>query len=506
MNNVQMNPNMPPQPQVRIVLRGAKFVEIPATQPLFHRPMQFNADPNTILQLQNVTHGGSLINPQALREIAKEVVRPSPVPEGKLMIANDWNISRFAVYLNFEIHAAGRVYHEIITGYTDHPETSMTGLIDPDSLIFINSHLRVNESMSIGNGAPNGVSNMAVMSDTNVITPVGIVDPSGNVMTGAHTQRPQDVLTGLQMGLRGPQHAGTWDPRGNLDREVTAGLGLPSSRNNHCSTNYLTRIMVGVRDARNSVGQFASGASDVATQQMIAGAAAVTAADCESDYISLSLFQMLKQNTSYGQTGAFMVKELFAALGNDNIDWNNVAAPMLLPKGPGQATVLMDNSNGWGDYSNETSAAHQLAHGIPALCGRSLLSSYAFTATGSFSHNIHTANYEHSTTIFPISPMFQENANMTVKNLLETIILPEIFYGICDNYVVSASYTMSGSINMDVQLDGGIKIPYAAPNYCDHMSAPTVAIDDQTVKNNGMMIGKIVDEVFQSSGANVLVN
>lgn len=475
-------------PQTVITLVGARFVEVPATQPLHHRPMMFNMTNDSYVSIQNATQGGQLLDPISLKEVASQVVAPSRVPLGQINIANGWSTSRLSVYLMFNINCNGREYTEVLTGYTDQADLSFTGQLDPNSFIFINSHIRVADNKAYG--ANGGQSATTMMSSTNVLRPVAISTANGDVC-GQFGLRPTDILTGWQRSLRGNAHV--IDYRANMSDATTGNMGLPSNRINHTSSAYLSRILESVNQSRAMMGQFTPNGSEIHNEGFMAGSAATAASAGENEYTSVAVFQMLKERTSYAVAGCFTMSELISAMGN-NVNWPNIEAPIPLPKGMGQA--LMQATHGWGDYSNETNVAHKLAHAIPAIASRYFMTTYQFSAWGSMSMGQHVVNYEHSTQMFNFGQELQQRYIAEMNQWLQTIILPEIMHNEGDQYAIHVDFSIGGTINMSTSLDGRPSMDYAAPNYCDSMSAPTITANEHEVTANGQAVSQMISHVF----------
>jgi hypothetical protein len=484
-----MNPFETPSP-VKIRLRGGKFIEVPATQPLSHRPMVFNATNDSFVSIQNATKGGRVLDPYSLREVASQIVQPSRVPRGQIAIVNSWDITRLSVYLMFEVSMNGRYYTEIMTGYTDHADLSMTGLLDPNSMIYINSHIRVAENKAYGMGGQTG--QLTMMNNTNVLRPIVINSDQGQI-AGMYGIRPTDVYTGWQRGLR--RDATVIDFRNNMACDSTTGaMGLPSNRANHIPSTYLSRILTAANEARSVMHGFTPNSSELANESFYAGTAASVASNQEAEYTSFAVFNMLKSYTSYGTLGCFSMNELTSALGADSIDWGMMEQPIRLPFGQGMA--LREATHGWGDYSNETNVAHKLSHAIPATVSRYWFTTFAFTAVGCMSMQEHHINYEGSTQMFPLDVDVQSRNIADCVDVLRTVIMPEVLMHECDTYRVRVEYSIGGTVMIEVSLDNRPEMPYAAPNYCDSMSAPTITANEQEVTNNGMVVRNIVQEVF----------
>ncbi len=454
-----------------------RAVEVPATNPLHHKPIEIDASHLNIMNLQNATHGGHNINEAALRKVARDIVKPSDQSHGQICISGGWNQSRYAVFMMVDTTINGRTYRDILTLYTPEADPSLSGLFDKNLPLFVNSHLRV--TMAPSAGPAGSVMTPQVGQNSQVLSPVTIMQGNQQIV-GQFGTRPTDMFTNMQRANRNAATTSV-DFRGTMDDSNS----LTSFRNNALSSKFMSKLLTGWSRASNSIDDGMSN-----NMNYMIGAAADEIA--ESDYSVATLFAALNHRTSYGVANFFTLNELSSFA---NINWNDFHV-VHIPRG--QLTNLAAETQGWGDYSLETRLAHRIAHVIPSLATDGLMATLSISAAGS-------SNGEHIVSIEGFNPMFETPMDAqliaVIKQKLEHAILPEIMQDMCGFYTIQLSFTVGGSVDMKLSLDGQPEVPYSAPNYCDALASSCIAIDQNHVLEQGRSVGELVTNTFVNTDA-----
>lgn len=485
-------------PQVQITLMQGRFIEMPASQPLHHRPMVLSVDAMSIASLQDATHGGLNITPMAIRDIANRVVNHAMAPMGQLAIANGWHTSRFSFFLLFRVETSGRVYHEVLTGFTDETAISrQTNAIDHNMRLFVNSHIRISEERKV---TMEGAQVASVVSgNSNVLRSVGIVTPDNTLINGDFSMRPSDLYLGWQRQMFRAQGNQVLDHRGQMGADSTNIAGLASDRGNTIPSIYLNKLLTGWAAAS------AAGSMDQVAARETFMAATASAQISEADFSGYAIFATLKTGTSYAMTGAFSLAELLNA--GIQINWAGMEAPTWLPQGQGQ---MVGEFHPWGDYSVTTRIAHKLAHAIPATATASMLALMPFSAVGTIGNGGMGGSQHHlmpegqARTIFP-SPI-DAQLLAKFKVLMDTAVLPEImnqFEGI-EYYTMRGVYSIGGTVDVYISINGAPEVGYSAPNYCDSMNTGLIAASHEEVDQQSQMLKNLVTNTFVNVDASVI--
>lgn len=471
----------PAQSNVSVELTRAFFVAVPSENPLHYRPMVMTFDEALQVRLQNVTEGGLNINHAAISEIARDIIHPSEQSRGTIGISGSWDNQRFAVFLEFEIRTPTAVIHEVITGYTDHlGYSAMMGDTniswDPGMFIHVNAHMRINYQKTYGrNGA---IVMPRAVSPNQILRPISVqngMSQMGNT-TAAIGLRPADSLYGVQRNLTGSAgHVN--DTRSSLD-SVTHDLGVASARNNEIPSKYIETVLKSFSQAHNEN-------TDYNQPAWTYGTAASYAKEEQLD--TSILLRRLSEGTGYATTGCFTMGELIR-------NWHYAADVIetVLPR-PGAITSKVDSTNNWGGYTVETQVAHAMAHAIPATMTSCLMVACEFTATNMTIDGSIQVAMVNAQMMFP-----NENDAVLANNFINTLqntILPEILskHGSFD---IGMQCSLFGTSDINIALDGYASERFSAPNYCDALSAATIAADSQELELHAANTQGLLESVF----------
>ncbi|UKZ10913.1 hypothetical protein CZP2022_190 [Vibrio phage C-ZP2022] len=458
---------------VTVNLIGAMFFEVPASQPLHYRPMNIHLSQAGINALQNVTEGGAIINEATLREIANDIIRPSDTSRGEIGIQGGWGTSRCSVFLNFEIKSGEMTYYEVLTGYTATPEIGANNTVANHLLIIPNSLLRVGQQSS--HGSMGQRLTMSTRQNQHVLTPIQVMTQTGQV-SGANSQRPTDLLVGLQNQVVGTSRDG-YDPRQALNKPT----GVASDRVvNSSSAKTLNRILTSWSQAAQQ-----SEKSLQHNDRYMIGLAATNAR--ENDFSSSQLFTLLGARTQFGQSGAFTWQELCGAVAG--VNWQAVRTQPLMAGMPNAA-----NMASWGGFGEEVKIGNRLTQAVPSIVTQVLGAEFSFTATKDIINNTHAVLPE----IF--RPMFEVQSDAhymhAAVQAMANTILPEIIPPTVGQYQLKCHFVIGGDMFMEISLDGKPPVPLIMPCYCDSLSSMNIATSKEEVDANGQKIGEIIRNTF----------
>lgn len=463
-------------PSVNITLIGAHMVEVPASNPLHYRPLSVNASSDLITELQNVTEGGIQIDEQAIRQVARQIISPSQQSQGQIAIAEGWSVNRCSVFLMFQIETPGKIYREVVSGYTDTNAIGHNNSVAPDIRIFVNSVIRVHEQTRRG---PHGAAtHMAAVANAQVLRPI-VVANNNQYIEGETALRPTDLLTGWANSLDSKLDV---DTRSMLGNDANGNMGLASNRSNGISSNFLAKTLT-------SYSQACSGEDNnmANNDRWVVGKAASYAR--EQSLLGSQIFSLLKNRTSYASAGFFTWGELMGAV---------PVAPNCLRTVPLPPNVSIGiNSQAWGSVSQEEQIAVRMTHAIPAICGHNMAGTFSFNATN--------MTGPHVVTPTGFTGIFENQSELhfaqAIVRSLQMAILPELFDGMVDYYVIDCSYVNGGFMTMNISINGGDNNPFEMPNYCDALNSLTIATNQAVADNNGHKLGEIISRTFTGVGS-----
>lgn len=132
-----------------MILKKLTLIPTPKNgyQPVYQRSYDVHATTEDIGTLQDILSqkymniGLTDIPKNVLANTLGDVVGLSKYPQGHspVAIVNGWNTQRFKFILEIETELNGQIEVSVIQGYTSHADVSMSGLVDPNMILYINS-------------------------------------------------------------------------------------------------------------------------------------------------------------------------------------------------------------------------------------------------------------------------------------------------------------------------------------------------------------------------------
>ena len=98
----------------------------------YRRPYSTNLTANVEQNILNSVNGRQNIKASTVAGAAMDFIAPSATPETNVPIANGWGTPRLRFLLEIQhVDHMGVKNNEYVTGYTEHSDVSMNGLVDP---------------------------------------------------------------------------------------------------------------------------------------------------------------------------------------------------------------------------------------------------------------------------------------------------------------------------------------------------------------------------------------
>jgi hypothetical protein len=449
---------------------------------MHYRPYKATLDTATLNEVAETTRGGTNIGSNAFSGVAGRILAPSSQSMGGLMIPYGWDQRRYSVVLEFDVITPFAVERSIITGYTGYDEITATGHLDPNMPIFVNSHTiatatAFKDQMGIRRNAYRSNGAKQVLSGVQYIN-----NTDGSVNTASTPMRPSDALLYKQrqeMCLL----------NNVVDARSMLGDGyLSSNRDNVIGSKYLSKVCMGYRQAALSNSEYAD------TDAVIYGDAAEVYGVAESNINKSLLFQRLKALTSYGHNNSITVGELASVWPQIHDDTTKTVIHMT----PGLPETTANCNNHWGGAIKETALAYMLCQSVPALMSTLLFSEFSFAMDNkTMDGSVRIALLGMPKFIVPI-PDDLHRIQAMESNLVSDVAAQITSSGVTDFDVVMTCRII-GSNQVTISVNGGERIPYSAPAYCDAIYTPVMGESADSLVNLGNDIGYMLHGIFGDS-------
>lgn len=457
-------------------IRRLLFLETGTYNDMMLRPYQTNVHQRDLVQLQEVTRGGQNLSASNLSGLAGQIIRPASQAHGIANIANGWRQGRFAFMLEVYIpDNFGGARVQYLTGYTDHAEISHGGLLDPNMQLFFNNSIQCRQVVY---EAPTGtVLQQRVNDAAHVLS--GAYNPSfGSVAQTTHTMRPTDVFDAV-----GAATLGNYGDVVDTRTTFVQGTLKKSERMNAAAPTYLSRLLTTHRDVMAG----ANDAEDTLPDMMGTAAGVVKEPTLTGD----TFLHHLQMETRLAIGGHVTYQELCRVQPNlDHI------AKVILARGPHlmQAPHQVGQTEHWQGTTHETIMATILSHAVPALMMQLMLTKVAFQATN------RTLNGQSEVLFADVKSFASENLDMTqylqvFDARLRSEVLADLSHGGLIDYTVNCRFDVLGETFIEIQVGGGVPVPYAVPSFADALFAPVLTNNYQNLQTLANDIGMLTDNI-----------
>lgn len=490
--------------QQAMYVKMAAFVEQPASQPLFIRPYQSQLTSHSLQRFYDATEEARFLSPLKLSTITKEIMFPSTTCSMQASVSGGFNIKRYSFFLiiyigdiqsieRFRNTGQGNITIEMFTGYTEHYDIfSMFGAIDENAIIHITNRTLLSEQVSIGAFGKN--ASVDVLSNTGFIPPINNVYQNSSMYGNSSSQylmTPANVVDELERRNFVQNHKFEQNTEFfNADTEIV-GVLSPISPQQENAVNYLSNILTSYTKnvARNDTGRIGNmyGAYEVF------GAIKDNLKQDESSLVrSQFLNKMRSANQLINLDYTFRLGDFFNLFPESKI--NKLVIPNtnndLIPN---NYTEHWEGSdiNSIISYSIATSFANlMLEEGIGYInmimtnAGDfRFVSQYKDTVQSGGSLRQHIYSYQENPyvtttvmmTVLPfLSEIFLVDQQIVNKRLDNTAfrfgmyIYEAFIKERCTFYNLQINATLHGTIQITLELDGGIPITRQAPLYCSN--------------------------------------
>ena len=465
------------------------FTEVPQEVPMHYRPYQSKLSHETIRHLQEATQGGNNVSTEVFSNLSGHIIAPSSQSMGAIQLPYGWDQKRYSVVIVFEVTTPFGTQQEIISGFTGYNGIGQNGSLDPDMMLYLNSHT-IAKAKTYGD---NGVRRIGYSSagSKQILTDVHYVgtdiDAYGNMVKAASVAstplRPTDTFTYQQRANLGLGDAEVMDSRSMLHGGYT-----PSSRDNVIGSRYISKICQGYKSA------IANNPGSVDDRVLIYGAAADAPIVMEQSINGSMLFKRIVDSTNFGATKTVLISELAGV-------WPQVHDERIkhvIHMRPELPVSLVSSNQHWGGVSIETTVAYLLIQALPALMGELLFSTYSFTLSN---QTTLTGDVAITTTgaTFMVALMDEVKRIQTIEASVQTDLANQIFAAGVGDFTVHMQCNSIGSNSVSVAVNGGQFVPFSSPSYCDSTFTPVMGAGSNSVTSIGVDVGYMLSGIFDAN-------
>lgn len=457
-----------------IVAEKVLFIPTGTYEAQYYRPFESNLTSDSLEHLKRRTRDGQNLEANALAGAASGFLAPTAQAQGDVSIANGWGEKRYRFIIELNVDQFGLKLKQILTGYTDHLGTgtmTATGyVVDPNMALYINNVMTLRETVQYTNRGQ--MSTWSVLDNSQLVREANNMQQMqgqfGMVPCTNTLLRPYDVFCRLSsFALEENESAAVIDYRTG----VTNGLEK-SQRRNGGSATYLSRVLKSHQGALRDM-------SLTGNPMNVADAAADTVS--EGDVYDDPALHILTARSDLLSTGAVSYGQMCQIIGN----FDNSAAFLSqrdVVTTPGMSQHTAGSKEHWGGCNRETLAATILNNSVSNIMADTLLTQAWFhahnqTPTGEIvvSFNPEAPYKTFSTALNPA-----EHAEVFRFRLAHEVLM-EISHRNQIPFMVDMRVDLLGETHVTISLDGYPPVEYAVPSFCDALSAPIVASNQNTL-------------------------
>lgn len=446
------------------------LAETPPTSPMFIRPYKVRWEDNYVDSLMESTNEGTNLSPGAISNVANSMLAPSANSFGQANIANGFGTTRLTLTMVIETeNIGGRTIQEVLTGYSDYVGfTDQSGRVhyDPEMRFFFN---KVSNLTYTQGSAAAGYGSYQFSNSTQILTPMQGWDANDHVPMinrGMTSLRPKDVLANLgndaMMGM--PMGGSNGLPVVANTTYSFTHRPKRSSLNNNVASEYLSRVLTGYRDTML--------AADTDDRSMVNGFQAASEAQFINEPLSSGseILTALGRRTSYAHEWSVTWRELLSL---DPTIAQRVQPIKMTPAYRDTAAAILAGSLGWDGGMNEHQIAQQATLILPSSMARFALGHIHFIA--------HSETMDGSVVVTLINMAGAakgiDPTGMTgmIQHHLAHEVYPQLTRAGRLSVYIEAKISINGMSTITVGVNGGDKLPFVAPTYCDAVYSPCLA-------------------------------
>lgn len=450
----------------------------------YFRPYMTDSTAMSLRELGNQIDSTPKLTATGLAQLTNQYIQPSAIPGSPVRIVNGWNSKRFRYILRISFSDDLAETEEIITGYTDIMDVSMSNHVNPDTTFFVSSIIPL-KKITLGNGI-NQTSRISPLDPSHVYSKEHHMD--GNA-SGIFTLTPKSVLTQLRVNSYDYDHG----ELNNTTNEILYPTASLLDNNN--PGRYAAKIFNRYQNVsmQNNQSLIALNRNDVLTE---------TSAGLNDPNITLDLFMNTLYNQIHGDVSRawFSLRELMQV--DPSLD--NVIQVVFKNKDPAYNRAMMPsgfdtNHVGGSDY--ETQMAINIANILPSIMMDFGIVFIDFSATN---NNIALKS---DILIQNVLSIGGETVDLSpYKQAIMSRIYDELITVVSQRgqivYDLTVSCSLTGETYINASYNGQAYVPYLIPTFASSLFDPTLTTNRQDVNNMATGIDAVFGVIDSSSKLN----
>lgn len=384
---------------------------------------------------------------QSLLEVNSNWERPIQIPTG-------WDTRRFRFMMRVEIPKKFGMEIYLVQGYSEYAETSYTGRIDDNLVFFINSMIRLNQTVTQDHNGMRQV-NEVVVENVHVIDGRYVSDQTSHASRAVYTMRPLDIFNGIQTNYYTSTQS-AYDNHQTVDFSTDHSTDtITSRRNNQLPSGYIGRLLENYQVAKTyeSYGQGTENVHSRALQSSYEPQA------MENPFVSaISNLQGLPCVTHFTLG---ILRRLDPSLTGDRVIHMQLDQTIRLTE-PG-------DSVDWKDVGIYTHIAAKISSAISGLMVDCMFSEIGF--------EINNMTTDGSVFMRYLSGKSMTSADASVFfGNFQARFLTEVMPSISQNGQIPVAFIAYSALGhettIQLSLDGEPYVKYITPTFCDALMAP----------------------------------
>jgi hypothetical protein len=452
----------------------------------YYHPMEGYLTTSLVEEVMVKTNDGLNINPIQLSSVAAKIISPSEQPVGEVAIVHGMGQKRFSFMLEFVTTGTllGTIT-EVITGYTDYVGATISGAIDPRLRFFVNDCITLidtPETYVARDGSTRYVKR--IKDDMTLLR--SPYDTSLDMVS----LRPEDTIAHewssvLRSGGSNSIDVRTSMSQGPKNAETTSTM----------SHRYLSTVLGAYLTASNP---YAANRPNDNSPKKYNDLENLDIHDSAWNCCSVASPNTTFYHRALKSAGLDITTE-FTKLDLDRI-WNIPSDKwQLILNRPGASIRSpLQNSEHWGGATTETSIVYNLTHILPNIMGKFLIGAAAFTMTN--------ATLGGEILITPVCEPLGLFENVLTRlqmvQLIDLIKLDVVHGTILPKAYLFDIYleiNLLGICHFEISINGGPKIPYDAPMFCDGIYSPLLGLNVEALNHLTYTVANLADNVISAS-------
>ncbi len=476
-------------------------------QPQFRRAYDTVGTGDTIQaithQLEQVAMVPGQVNAAMLGATAAGFVQPSAQVESQIHIAEGWDTPRFYFFMEVSFISSVNTSRQLIQGWTNHADVSLTSQLDPNMVFTINSITPLQDRQDrIGGMLVPAVTvgdSVHVLADSRYTGFESIAHNPDKLLA----IRPSDLFANMSLSSQSEDYV---NPESTLQtRNLITGAPKPASRRYAVPTEYAAHA---ISSYGKGMGQQTFGIMPPA--QLFSNAAAEAG---DASFLSNNFMRRLQNAKNLG-SGNFAETFSYYELLNLDPSIDHRAVVVLGAEGLRETTAETPfNIQGQNSQVNNTKsqadmAATMLSNAIPGilvLFGMSTLQFWASNRHGQTNQFMPGMNTDHLGNQYMIHDArgivdqdVTEAMYRAMSRILNEIIYPISMYGQM-GYEMTVRCEIFNATSMSLYLEMvGHPVDYVAPTFADALTAPIVTNDFGRVNTIAGDFRTLVENIHQT--------